>query len=343
MRESATEQARAVDERLDSGLLNLWYLVADAREIANEPVGLTRLGRHIVVWRDERGEINVIEDRCPHRGARLSRGRVQGGRITCTYHGLQLNGEGVITATPPTPDCPFVGDKAVRSYPCRELKGGVWVYFSENPDTQPPDMVLPEEFSSDEWSSFLFTQEWNCNYQVVLDNRLDPMHGSYLHADSYTLAFGNKQDRLVIDKAEYGFVVSRQNQRGVNIDRTELFHYRDNLIWVQTEIPYPVSGGGGFFRIGGFVTPIDCDSCLFWVFRSQKSSGWRRNMWRFLYQNRLDDRHLIVLDQDRDMLESLYEDARDNELLLQTDIGISRMRRILRQIAEHQVKATEKV
>ena len=66
-------------------------------------------------------------------------------------------------------------------------------------------------------------------------------------------------------------------------------------------------------------------------------------MWRFLYQNRLDDRHLIVLDQDRDMLESLYEDARDNELLLQTDIGISRMRRILRQIAEHQVTATEKV
>ena len=58
------------------------------------------------------------------------------------------------------------------------------------------------------------------------------MHGSYLHSDSYTLAYGNTQDRLIIDKTDFGFVVSRQNQRGVNIDRTEFFHYPDNNIWV---------------------------------------------------------------------------------------------------------------
>ena len=189
-------------------------------------------------------------------------------------------------------------------------------------------------------SSFLFSQVWNCNYQVVLDNRLDPMHGSYLHSDSYTLAYGNKQDRLLIDKTELGFVVSRSNQRGVNIDRTEFFHYPDNNIWIQTEIPYPASGGGGFFRIGGFVTPIDRNSCLFWVYRSQKSSGWRRDMWRFLYKNRLDRRHLDVLGQDRDMLESIYQDARQDEWLLQTDVGVTRMRRILRDIAERQVTET---
>ena len=331
----------SVEERLESGLFNLWYVVADAREITDAPVGLKRLNQNIVVWRDEQGQINVVEDRCPHRGARLSKGRVQGGRITCIYHGLQLDGDGVITATPPTPDCPFVGQKAIKSYPCRELKGAVWVYFGDERHPSPDDMILPEEFSSDHWSSFLFSQVWNCNYQIVLDNRLDPMHGSYLHGDSYTLAYGNKQDRLNIDKTDLGFVVSRQNQRGVNIDRTELFHHPDNNIWVQTEIPYPASGGGGFFRIGGFVTPIDRHSCLFWVFRSQNSSGWRRDMWRFLYENRLDQRHLDVLDQDRDMLESIYQDARDNEWLLQTDVGVTRMRRILREVAEGQHAATD--
>ena len=339
MSASEMKPASPVDERLETGLLNLWYLVADAREITNAPVGLKRLNQDIVIWRDERGEVNVVEDRCPHRGARLSKGRVQEGRITCIYHGVQLDGDGVIAATPPTPDCPFVGQKAIRSYPCRELKGGIWVYFGDDIDARPDDIILPQEFASDDWSSFLFSEVWNCHYQFVLDNRLDPMHGSYLHADSYTLAYGNKVDKLNIDKTERGFVVSRQNQRGVNIDRTELFHYPDNNIWVQTEIPYPASGGGGFFRIGGFVTPIDRDSCLFWVFRSQRSSGWRRDMWRFLYGNRLEDRHLDVLDQDRDMLESIYRDARDNEWLLQTDVGVTRMRRILRQVAERQVGA----
>ena len=340
MNKNSSHGSSSVDDRLETGLSNFWYLVADTREITDAPVGLKRLNQDIVVWRDERGQINVVEDRCPHRGARLSKGRVQGGRITCIYHGLQLDGDGVITATPPTPDCPFVGRKAIKSYPCRELKGGIWVYFGDDRHQSPDEMILPEEFSSDKWSSFLFSQVWNCNYQFVLDNRLDPMHGSYLHGDSYTLAYGNKQDRLLIDKTDLGFVVSRRNQRGVNIDRSELFHHPENNIWIQTEIPYPASGGGGFFRIGGFVTPIDHHSCLFWVFRSQESSGWRRDMWRFLYENRLEQRHLEVLDQDRDMLESIYQDARDGEWLLQTDVGVTRMRRILRDVAEGQLDAS---
>ena len=330
----------SVEERLKSGLLNFWYLVADAREVTNEPVGFKRLNQDIVVWRNERGEINVVEDRCPHRGARLSKGRVRDGYITCIYHGLQLDGDGVIRETPPTPDCPFVGQKAIRSYPCREFHGAVWVYFGDEAHAHPDEMILPEEFSSNQWSSFLFLQVWKCNYQVVLDNRLDPMHGSYLHSDSYTLAYGNTQDHLIIDKTDCGFVVRRQNQHGVNIDRTEIFHYPDNNIWVQTEIPYPASGGGGFFRIGGFVTPIDRHSCLFWVFRSQNSSDWRRDMWRFLYKNRLEQRHLDVLDQDRDMLESLCRGSGDEEWLLQTDVGVARMRKIMRQVAGGQLNVT---
>ena len=330
----------AVQERLATGLLNLWYLVSDAREIGFEPVGLRRLGQDLVVWRDSGGKVRAVADRCPHRGARLSRGRVQDGDIACAYHGLRLDGHGVITAIPPTPDCPFVGQKAVRSYPCREFNGAVWIYFGDAAHRDPPEMILPEEFASDEWSSFLFSQMWHCPYRAVLDNRLDPMHGSYLHAGSYTLAYGNKQDRLKIEPTATGFVVRRENQIGVNIDRTELFHHPDNNIWIQTEIPYPASGGGGFFRIGGFVTPIDRESCLFWVFRSQRSSGWRRNLWRFLYRNRLEGRHLDVLDQDREMLESMHADGPDDEWLLQTDVGLTRMRRLLRQVAEGQVAAT---
>ena len=95
------------------------------------------------MWRDESGQLNAVEDFCPHRGARLSIGRVSDGMITCAYHGLRLNGEGVIMATPPTPNSPFVGQKAIKSYPCREANGAIWVYFSDNLEGEPPGAQVP--------------------------------------------------------------------------------------------------------------------------------------------------------------------------------------------------------
>ena len=96
MTSTAINQNPSLEDRLEKGVLNLWYLVADVETITSEPIGLKRLDQHVVIWRDEFGEIHVVEDRCPHRGARLSKGRVLGGHITCTYHGIRINGEGVI-------------------------------------------------------------------------------------------------------------------------------------------------------------------------------------------------------------------------------------------------------
>ncbi len=61
--------------------------------------------------------VKAVEDFCLHRGARLSLGHVCNGEIACEYHGVQLNGDGVVTATPPTPNSPIVGRKLITSYP----------------------------------------------------------------------------------------------------------------------------------------------------------------------------------------------------------------------------------
>src|SRR5687767_15916139 len=55
--------------------------------------------------------------------------------------------------------------------------------------------ILPSEFSDPQWSSILCMGRWDCSYRYVYDNFADPMHACYLHADSFTLAFGAKQDR----------------------------------------------------------------------------------------------------------------------------------------------------
>src|SRR6185503_11738464 len=115
----------SADDLLLTGLMNYWYLVARAEDVTNKPLALRRLSRNIVVWRGQDGGLNAVEDYCPHRGAPLSLGTVCDGLLTCAYHGLQLDGAGRIVATPPTPESPFVGQKAIKSYPCREIAGAI--------------------------------------------------------------------------------------------------------------------------------------------------------------------------------------------------------------------------
>ncbi len=125
----------------------------------------------------------------------------------------------------------------------------------------------------------------------------------------------------------------------MNIDWHEVEFRPGNILWVRTEIPYPASAGGGSFRINGHPTPIDDDRTFVWFFRSRKISGWQRDMWRFLYLNRLEMRAQAVVEQDRVMLEAISLEARTRERLAQSDIAVGRMRRLLREEAERQIKA----
>jgi hypothetical protein len=65
-------------------------------------------------------------------------------------------------------------------------------------------------------------------------------------------------------------------------------------------------------------------------------SGWQRNLWRFLYKNRLAQRSDFVLEQDRVMLEAIPLEARQREKLLQVDIAIARLRRMVKAEATRQ-------
>ncbi|MCO5608881.1 hypothetical protein L7F22_063099 [Adiantum nelumboides] len=67
-----------------------WYPVAVIDNIDKRiPTAVTIMGRDIVVWWDRNGERwQVWEDKCPHRLAPLSEGRInEKGELQCSYHG----------------------------------------------------------------------------------------------------------------------------------------------------------------------------------------------------------------------------------------------------------------
>ncbi len=82
---AAVSVTPSIEAYLDLGLRDQWHPVLASWEVAANPVGITRLGENIVVWRDAEGQVHALEDRCPHRGARLSLGWNLGNRVACWY------------------------------------------------------------------------------------------------------------------------------------------------------------------------------------------------------------------------------------------------------------------
>jgi Vanillate O-demethylase oxygenase C-terminal domain len=117
---------------------------------------------------------------------------------------------------------------------------------------------------------------------------------------------------------------------------------RDDTLYCRLDIPYPPGGGpGGPFRIIGFTTPVDERTCRVYFWRMRKVEGIAREAWRFLYRSTFEGRHWQVLEQDREMLEHLPDDARKREMLYQHDVGVSRLRVMLKQSARSQIEAED--
>lgn len=337
---TSVDRKSLIEDRVNSGLLGQWYPVAKSVEVkSTAPYGARLLGIKVVLWRGADGRINCIEDFCPHRGAPLSYGEVHEGNIGCRYHGVIVNGDGVVVRVPAMPECALEGRKALKSFAVTEVYDAVFVYIPSLAQPEPPPFSLPREFTDPTWTGFLCTAVWETNYRYALDNLADPMHGCYLHSESFTLAFGSKQDLMRLDKTDKGFHVTRVGQVGDNFDWTE-FVIEPGSLYCFLDIPYPKAAGpGGNMRIVGFCTPVDERTCKVFFWRMRQVEGLARESWRFLYRAALEERHWNVLEQDRVMLEGMPDDARKREMLYQHDLGVSRIRQILTRAAKEQIDA----
>lgn len=332
----------SVEEYLELGIRNRWYPVLASWEVGTSPVGITRLGENIVVWRDEDGGLHAIEDRCPHRGARLSLGWNLGNKIACWYHGVEVNDEGKVVDVPAVNECPMKGQTCVDSYPVEERNGAIFLWFGVNAKEAPAPLDLPEQLSGDDWSDFLCMADWKVNYQYAVDNVMDPMHGSYLHGTSHSMSEGDKSADMEFRNTENGFIFEKTGQTGVNFDWVE---YGDTgCTWLRLSIPYKKQfGPGGVFWIVGFATPIDENNTRVFFWRCRQVEGWQRHAWRLLYRTHLEQLHWDVLEQDRIILENLAPNANKQEFLYQHDVGLARLRRLLKKEAKKQLSMIEEI
>src|SRR3954470_22753885 len=92
-------------EDVSLALRRCWQPVARLEDLEHGPQRTVLLGEALSVFLTDGGEPAVVADRCAHRGASLSMGRVRGESIQCPYHGWEWAGsDGACTRIPSLPD-----------------------------------------------------------------------------------------------------------------------------------------------------------------------------------------------------------------------------------------------
>lgn len=137
------------DAQIERALRRAWFPVAIAAQL-DRPRAATLLGERLAVFRTEDRAPAVVRDQCPHRGAALSLGSVEGDAIVCAYHGWRWRGsDGACLHIPSLGEHGAIPPRAVvDSFPCAERWGLIWCALEE-PANEIPD---PPELRGLDWT-----------------------------------------------------------------------------------------------------------------------------------------------------------------------------------------------
>ena len=170
------------------GEKNWWHPVAQADALRDTPLAVTLLGEDLVLWRDGTGAVQAFADRCPHRGTRLSLGRVCNGQLQCAYHGWQFSGAGECVHIPALPQFkPPVSHRA-RAHRAALAYGLVWVKLGgtvEGESAARSGMRAPPLFEAESDSRLrkLLVGPYDVATSAprVVENFLDMAHFGFVH------------------------------------------------------------------------------------------------------------------------------------------------------------------
>ncbi|MFN0071014.1 MAG: Rieske 2Fe-2S domain-containing protein [Chloroflexota bacterium] len=162
-----------------------WHPIAAAQELEDSPFRTKEvkiLGEELVLYKDRRGNLGLIERYCSHRRVNLAIGVVEDDGLRCQYHGWKFDATGACVEQPfedtMHPEAAFRAKCNLAGYPVKEMAGLVWAYMGSAPAPELPNwgpLVWGETVHD------ICITELNCNWLQCQENSLDPVHTEWLH------------------------------------------------------------------------------------------------------------------------------------------------------------------
>lgn len=317
-------------------LKKIWYVVLESKEVKRgKLLGVKRLNKNLVFYRETDGTVVCMEDKCSHRGVKLSIGQLNDNCVTCPFHGFEFNSSGECIKVPANGRDSKISKRFnVRIYPTYEINGFIFIYNGETTDT------VPQYFSELDGMAYSTTKsKWNTHYSRAVENQLDVVHLPFVHKK--TIGRGNKTLvngplTEVIDKKMIIYVYNQVDEGQTPLKASEMTNPESYFklkfimpnLW-QNKITNK-------FRIVAAFVPIDEETTIIYL-RSYQS-----------FVNVVGIKRIVLFALDRYNLKVLNEDKRvvltqspinthDNikENLIPGDMPIGQYRRMAKAINEN--------
>jgi 5,5'-dehydrodivanillate O-demethylase oxygenase subunit len=171
-------------------LRRYWHPVAIAVDLTSDnPTKFVRiLGENLVLFLTPRGEVGLLDDRCSHRGASLSYGRVENRGIACAYHGWLYDTKGNCLEVPAEPaNSKFCLTVKHKAYPVEKFAGLYWAYLGPQPAPAIPKYDVWAR--TDGWHWLRVLPQLDCTWLQAMENSVDTAHLHILHQELVTDGF----------------------------------------------------------------------------------------------------------------------------------------------------------
>ena len=245
-------------------LKNYWYVGALSKDIkGGKPYKSVIMDLPLVIWRNSKGEIAAMIDRCNHRNAPLSNGKIKNDCLVCPYHGWVYNISGQCEHIPSEgPNHDRIPNKKLEVFPVQEKYGLCWIWMGRDIPANSMPFEMPH-FNTDGWHNYYMTTDFDNEVTDLVENFMDIPHTVSVHkgwfrdlkqicikaevertADSVLVSYDQPDDSI-------GFFNMLINPKRLPLKHTDNF-YMPNV----TRVDYVYGENEKAFIITSTCTPI---------------------------------------------------------------------------------------
>jgi phenylpropionate dioxygenase-like ring-hydroxylating dioxygenase large terminal subunit len=273
-------------------LQNCWYVAAwDHELIDGKLLARTILGKPVVLYKGESGKVVALDNRCCHRGAKLSNGRMEGDDLRCMYHGLKFDPSGKCIQIPGQENIP--PKLGVRAYPVVERQHLIWIWMGEATKADPSKILEFTYLRDPAWRGKPDYMHYDANYLLIVDNLSDFAHLAFVH----TKTLGGSEEYAFKSKPIHKKVVRNAGK----VDRRNIARmYVPGIFFMETLF----SPAGSGAEKGNLAGAKQYRNCQFFTPETGRSTHF---FWDYLHDYELND-PTIAQSLNKSMVEGFLED-----------------------------------
>lgn len=214
-----------------NSLRSFWYIACQSKDLGNKPKAISILGKHLALFRGSENKVVAIEDRCLHRNAKLSEGRVKDGCIVCPYHGWSFDSTGEVKDIPSEGGC-LKKKRKQKTMPVIEQQDYIYVWLGDEEPTKEQKPFDIPHYSTPGFHKIKLINYFESSVTNCVENFIDIPHTVFVHPGIFRV---RKDQKIVAvmkrDKGSVEITYSNETDnlgffsRFINPESKEIVHF----------------------------------------------------------------------------------------------------------------------